>query len=354
MKLAIIGCGNIAGPYSDDLKKRPDLEIVGFYDLDMARAQNFAAKYGGVVYPSLEAALQDPKVEIIVNLTIFQAHYEVVKAGLQAGKHVYSEKPLALEAKHAFELVELAKTVGKRLACAPITFLGEAQQTALHAIRQGKIGQLRVIYAEVNHGRIESWHPNPAAFYDVGPMLDVGVYPLALVTSLLGAAVRLSSFATTLYPNRITKDGTAFAVSSPDFYVVNLEFPNNIIMRLTCNFYVSGSSKQAESIEFHGDHSSLYLESWFAANSRLEQAEFGKKEYQNVPLLQEPNSPLDWSRGIDDFATAIRQNRASRVTGAQAAHIVEILEAANISAKEGRPIDLVSKFEPPAAMDWAM
>ena len=353
MKLAIIGCGNIAGPYSDDLQKHADLEIVGFYDLDPDRAQQFADKYGGIVYPTLESALQDPTIELIVNLTIFDAHYEVVKASLLAGKHVYSEKPLALEAAQAFELVQLAEQVGQRLACAPITFLGEAQQTALHTIRQGKIGQLRVIYAEVNHGRIESWHPNPAPFYAVGPMLDVGVYPLTLVTSLLGPAIRLSSFATTLHPNRISKDGTEFTISSPDFYVVNLEFPSNIVMRLTCNFYVSGKSKQAESIEFHGDQSSLYLESWFAANCRLEQANFGESNYQTVPLLEQPSSHIDWSRGIHDFVTAIQENRASRVTGAQAAHIVEILEAANISAKSGCPIELHSKFEPPAAMQWA-
>ncbi len=353
MKLAIIGCGNIAGPYSKDLQQHPDLEIIGFYDLDPQKAQLLADKYGGLVYPTLEAALQDPTVEMIVNLTIFNAHYEVVKAGLLAGKHVYSEKPLALEAAQAFELVQLAEQVGKRLACAPITFLGEAQQTALQTIRQGKIGQLRVIYAEVNHGRIESWHPNPAPFYAVGPMLDVGVYPLTLVTALLGAAIRLSSFATTLHPNRISQDGTAFKVDNPDFYVVNLEFPNNIIMRLTCNFYVSGKSKQAESIEFHGDQSSLYLESWFGADCRLEQADFGQSEYQSLPLAQEPTSHIDWSRGIKDFVAAIQENRVSRVTGAQAAHIVEILEAANISAKSGRPIDLHSTFEPPAPMDWA-
>lgn len=354
MKLAIIGCGNIAGPYSDDIKKNSSLEIAGFYDLDQSRAQNFANKYGGQVYPTLDTALQDSNVDIIVNLTIFNAHYDVVKAGLQAGKHVYSEKPLALEAAQAFELVQLAEQVGKRLACAPITFLGEAPQTAMRQIRQGKIGQLRLIYAEVNHGRIETWHPNPAPFYEVGPMLDVGVYPLALVTSLLGAAKRLTCFASTLHPNRINKEGVPFTVSSPDFYVVMLEF-TDVIMRLTCNFYVPGKSKQAESIEFHGDLGSLHLDSWFMANAALENLPFaGDDGYSAVSLVQEPKANIDWSRGLQDFSSAILENRVSRVTGAQAAHIVEILEAANISAKEGRPIELQSTFTPPAAMDWAM
>jgi predicted dehydrogenase len=353
MKLAIIGCGNIAGPYSDDIQKNTKLELAGFYDLDQSRAQTFADKYGGKVYPTLEAALEDSSIDIIVNLTIFNAHYDVVKASLLAGKHVYSEKPLALEAAQAFELVQLAENVGQRLACAPITFLGEAPQTAMQEIRQGKIGPLRLIYAEVNHGRIETWHPNPAPFYAVGPMLDVGVYPLALVTSLLGAAKRLTCFATTLHPKRISKEGVPFVVSSPDFYTVLLEF-EGVVMRLTCNFYVPSKSKQGASVEFHGDLGSVRLDSWFMANAKVEYLPFGGENgYEALPLVQEPQSYLDWSRGLQDFSHAILENRVSRVTGAQAAHIVEILEAANTSAKEGRPVELQSTFAPPAPMDWA-
>jgi predicted dehydrogenase len=276
MKLAIIGCGNIAGPYSDDIQKNTSLEIAGFYDLDQSRAQSFAEKYGGKVYPTLEAALEDAAVDIIVNLTIFNAHYDVVKASLKAGKHVYSEKPLALEAAQALELVQIADQVGKRLACAPITFMGEAQQTTMKHVRDGKIGQLRLIYAEVNWGRLETWHPNPTAFYAVGPMLDVGVYPLALVTSLLGAAKRLTCFATTLHPNRVGKEGTPFTVSSPDFYVVVLEF-ENVVLRLTCNFYVPSKSKQGASVEFHGDLGSVRLDSWFMANAKVECQSFATK-----------------------------------------------------------------------------
>ena len=187
-RVAIIGCGNIAGPYSNDIKKQPSLEIAGFSDIDQARAQKFATEHGGKTYASLEEALNDPSVDVIVNLTIFQAHYEVVKAALNAGKHAYSEKPLALKTAEALELVQIAKSKNLKLGCAPITFMGEAQQTAMKLIRDGKIGTPRVVYAEVNHGRIESWHPNPAAFYEVGPNLDVGVYPFALTTRCLVAS----------------------------------------------------------------------------------------------------------------------------------------------------------------------
>ena len=351
-RVAIIGCGNIAGPYSKDIRKQPSLEIAGFSDIDQARAQQFANEHGGKAYANLEEALGDPSIDVIVNLTIFQAHYEVVKAALMAGKHAYSEKPLALKADEALELVELAKSKNLKLGCAPITFLGEAQQTAMKMVREGKIGTPRVVYAEVNHGRIESWHPNPAPFYAVGPNLDVGVYPLALTTALFGRVKQLTAFARTLSPNRVTKDGTAFTVTSPDFYVVNLEFESSVLVRLTTNFYVSGSTNQGEGIEFHGDLGSLHLHSWFVANSKLEYADFGKA-YEAIPLIKETDQAIDWSRGLHDFCDAIQNGTQSRVTGDQAAHVVEILSATDESARTGQTVVLKSTFEIPAPMDFA-
>lgn len=352
LKLAVIGCGNIAGPYTKDIKKQPDLQIVGFFDLDNARARAFAQEHGGKAYDSLEAALADPEVEAIVNLTIFQAHYEVNKKGLEAGKHVYSEKPLTLEYAQARELVGLAESKGLRLAGAPITFLGEGQQRAMRMIREGKLGRVRVVYAEVNHGRIESWHPNPAPFYAVGPNLDVGVYPLALLTALFGPARRLTAFATTLSPNRVTKDGTPFTIEAPDFYVINLEFPEGLLVRLTTNFYVSGRTNQGEGIEFHGDIGSLHLHSWFSADTRLEYADFGKP-YAPVDPPVKAAGAIDWARGLADFARGIRSGQTSRVTGDHAAHIVEILEATNLSVGTRQTVELTSSFGVPELVEFA-
>ncbi|MGL4608558.1 MAG: Gfo/Idh/MocA family protein [Trueperaceae bacterium] len=349
MNLAVIGCGNIAGPYSKDIKKHPSMNLLGFSDIDVSRAETFAKEHGGKAYASLEEVLADPTVEVIVNLTIFQAHYEVIKKALLAGKHVYTEKPLTLVYAEAKELLELAKEKGLYLGGAPITFLGEAQQSAMKYIQDGKLGQVRVVYAEVNHGRIESWHPNPAPFYAVGPNLDVGVYPLAFVTALFGPAKRLTAFATTLSPNRVTKDGQPFTVEAPDFYVVNIEFPKGQLVRLTTNFYVSGSTRQGESLEFHGDIGSLYLESWFIANSKLHYADFGKP-YKSLALVKDTDVGMDWAVGLQDFTDSIRAKKTSRVTGDHAAHVVEILEATNTSVKTGKSVELTSTFTVPASI----
>ena len=184
--LGIVGTGNIAGGYARDVLTHPGIRLVAATDLQADRANAFAAEHGCRAHESLDELLADPEVDIVVNLTVHHAHHDVTKRALAAGRHVYSEKPLALTPDEARELVELATARGLRLGCSPSTFLGEAQQTVAATLQRGALGQVRAIYADVNWGRIETWHPAPAPFYDVGVLVDVGVYPLTLVTSMLG------------------------------------------------------------------------------------------------------------------------------------------------------------------------
>ncbi|MFD1733180.1 Gfo/Idh/MocA family protein [Deinococcus malanensis] len=168
VNIAIVGCGVIATPYAKDMLAYGSLRLHGCFDLDPARAQAYAAEQDCRVYDSLDTLLADPEVEVVVNLTVLPAHYEVSRQALEAGKHVFSEKPLAGSSAQAQELVALARERNVRLSCAPVTFLGEAQQRAMKELLSGRIGPVRVIYAEANHGRIETWHPVPHSFYQVG------------------------------------------------------------------------------------------------------------------------------------------------------------------------------------------
>ena len=350
--VAIVGCGNIAGHYARDLAAYDEIDLHGVTDLNLARAEAMAAEHGGQAYPSTEALLDDPGVDIVVNLTIHHAHYAVTTQCLEAGKHVFSEKPLALTYAEAQRLVALAEQHGVRLGCSPFTFMGEAQQTAWKQIREGRLGTVRVAYAEVNWGRIESWHPNPEPFYDVGALYDVGVYPLTLLTTIFGPARRVQAYATTLYPDRVTTEGRPFHLETPDFMLTMVEWPDGLVVRITTNFYVNFYSKQT-GLEFHGDLGSLYLTSWANFDSALEYADFGKG-YAPIPLLKEPYEGTEWGRGIREMADALVQGRPHRATGTQAAHVVEILEAATQSAQRGAPVDLHSTFTPPAPMDWGV
>jgi predicted dehydrogenase len=359
LNVAIVGCGNIAGPYAYTLKPYSHIHLLGATDVDPARAASFVAQHGGTAYPTLDDVLADERVDLVINLTIHHAHPAVITACLEAGKHVYSEKPLAMSYADAKALVELAEAKGLRLACAPMTFLGEAQQTAWQVIRSGRTGPVRVVYAEVNWGRIESWHPNPGPFYEVGALFDVGVYPLTLATTFLGPARRVVSFGKVLYPDRVTREGVAFHIETPDWMVAAVELESGAVVRLTTNFYVGHHSVQ-KGLEFHGDLGSLYISSFQDFPAEVKFAEFNKP-YEAVPLLREGfqasfgerTLSTEWGRGVVEMAEAIGEGRQQRVTGAQAAHVVEICEAIRTSAREGRPVEVTSSFVGPAPLEWS-
>ena len=287
----------------------------------------------------------------MVNLTIHHAHPAVITQCLEAGKHVHSEKPLAMTYAEARALVDLAEAKGLRLSCSPITFMGEAQQTAWKLIREGRLGTVRVAYAEVNWGRIESWHPAPGPFYEVGALFDVGVYPLTVLTTIFGPARRVTAYGTVLHADRVTKEGVAFHIETPDWVVAAVELANGTVVRLTTNFYVGHHSKQ-KGIEFHGDLGSLYIDSWQNFHASVEFAEYGKS-YEPVTPVKEPYQGTEWGRSVAELADAIAAGRPQRPTGRQAAHVVEICQAISTSLRQGGAVEVTSDFTPPAPMEWA-
>jgi predicted dehydrogenase len=201
------------------------------------------------------------------------------------------------------------------------------------------------VYAEVNWGRIETWHPRPAPFYAIGPMADVGVYPLTYLTAIFGPARRVTAYGQVVYPDRLTTSGEPFTVGAPDFGVALVELADGTIVRLTTSFYVAQHSKQ-KGIEFHGDDGSLHISSWQDFDATVELAPYGGP-YEPVPV---PNAfrGVDWGRALDELATAIAEQRPHRATGAHAAHVVEILDAVETSRHESRTVELTSSFPQPA------
>lgn len=352
MRIGVVGCGNIADAYVRHMANAPEIKVVCVTDLITERATELAEKHGLHVYDNLEQMLADESVPLIVNLTIHHAHYEVTRRCLEAGKHVYSEKPLAMTSEQAQELVSLAQRKGLRLACAPITFMGEAQQTAWKLIREGRLGTVRAIYAEVDWGRIETWHPNPEPFYDAGPLFDVGVYPLTLLTTIFGPARRVTAYGKLLQPQRVRKDGRPYHITTADFMVLMVEFESGPLLRLTANFYVSQRTQEA-SVAFHGDAGSLRLGHWFMYDAPVAFAPFGEA-YEPLSLLRPATPGVEWQRGIVDMVQAIEEGRPQRVTGEQAAHVVEIMCAATISINSQSPVAIRSRFDPPAPMAWAL
>ena len=345
--VAIVGCGNIATRYAAQINTYPHVKLLGMQDIERSRAEQLAADYGGKVYDTLEDVLSDEAVEIVVNLTIHHVHEEVIRKCLEAGKHVHTEKPLALSSKAAWDLVKLADTFGLRLSSAPTTWLGEAQQTAMRRVKEGAIGQPRIAYAEVNWGRIESWHPNPGPFYAVGPVFDVAVYPLSLLTAFFGPVKRVIAGGGILYPDRVTKEGKPFTVESPDWTSTVVEFASGMTARITASFYVTWSTTQT-GLEIHGDDGMIRMDRWdvFESPAYIACKETGDQTWKLVPDSY-PAEGIEFARGLSDLAHAIRENRPHLTTGAQAAHVVEIAEAILTSIRESRPVEVdASRFQP--------
>jgi predicted dehydrogenase len=351
IKTAIVGCGNIANTYAQQISNYPSIEVTGYSDLMPERASELAGKFGGRAYESLDHVLADPEVEVVVNLTIHHAHVEVITRCLEAGKHVYSEKPLATSLAEATALVELAESKNLRLGSAPSTFLGEPAQTVASGLRAGQTGTLRALYAEINHGRIESWHPNPVPFYEVGPVWDVAVYPLGVWAALCGPMRRVTAVGKTLLADRQTKEGTPFHITSPDFVVALIEFESGAVGRLTTNFYVK-PSRQGASMEFHGDAGSFFLGSSYLFNAEVEFASFGGS-FSPVPLVRPGFDGVEFARGIQDFSEAIIEGRPHRCDAKIARHIIEVIEAIHHSARSEAPVEILSDFTPPCPMPWA-
>lgn len=354
LKTVILGCGNVAKAYARHLASYDNVQNLGFSDLDEARAKEFAEEFGGKVYPDLDAILADPEVDCVVNLTIHHVHEEVITKCLNGGKHVHTEKPLAMSFEAARRLVELAEAKGVRLSSAPITFLGEPAQTALKLIREDKTGPVRVIYAEVNHGRIESWHPNPLPFYDVGPLWDVGIYAVTMVTAMFGRAKQVEAHSRLLYQDRVTMNGESFRLRTPDWYTALIELESGPVVRLTCNFYAK-LSKQGGMLEFHGDTGTVWMGNFQDFKAPVHFGLFADKEgMQEVAALRAvEHGGAEFGRGVQELSYAIAENRPSRASGAHAAHVIEILEAIETAARQGKPVPLTSSFPTPERMDWA-
>jgi len=351
MRIAVVGCGDISRGYGESLKTGQDkVKIIGAFDLDTDKVKAFTNNYGGKVYDSLEKVFADPEVETVVNLTSHLAHAAVSTGALSAGKHVHSEKPLAATREDGKSLLALAEGNGVRLSCSPFTFLGEAQETARKAIQDGMIGKPLIVYAEMNWERIESWHPSPEGFYQAGagPMLDVGVYPLSVLTTILGPVTSVLGDAAIMLPDRKVvqgqKAGKEFRVTTPDQVTAFLTFASGVKARLTASFL--GYSHQG-GVEFHGEKGSIFLSGSHNFDASVEVRTAKETGWKTIPYVTEPFPGIEWKRVLDELAESLRTGSPQRCTGRQAYHVLDICLSILESAEEGRAVAVDSTFSPP-------
>lgn len=356
MKLAIIGCGHISKQYGENINLHPEaLQIAGATDLDPDRAKEFCDTYGGRPYKDLDAILADPEVDTVVNLTISRVHFDINCKALRAGKHVYTEKSMALTHQQALETIEAAKASNRRLASAPSTFLGECIQTASKALEQAESllgSKVRVAFAEVNWGQIEKSQTNPGPYYQIGPVWEVAVYALTALSFLFGPARRVTAFSTILKNPRFTLSGTEIPVTAPDFVVAMVEYKCGLVVRLTTDWYINKQLPLHHGIEFHGDDACLHMGSYHNFNPKCS-IYLPKGPPVVIPPLRMPERNMDRALGIVDLAEAIRDKRPHRCSAELAAHVIEVMEAIEQSSNSGAPVEVHSDVPAIPRMEWA-
>jgi predicted dehydrogenase len=373
MNIAFIGCGFVSDLYMASLVNHPDLKIVGVHDRDVARMYQFCRHYGLRPWESLEAMLRDSGAVIAVNLTNPSAHYEINRMCLEAGLHVYCEKPLAMTYEQARELVEVARAKGLQISGAPCNVLSETAQTVWKAIREDAIGDVRLVYAELDDGFLpempyRQWHSASGAAwpyrdeFEVGCTLEHAGYYLGWLAAFFGPAESVAAMAECCIPDK----GVAVNVATPDFSVAVVKFRNGVVARVTCSII----AKHDHHIRFFGDRGTLEVEdcwfyrapvklrSRFRIRRRLIEHPFPRKlplVGMHLPALKRRGAAaMDFCRGIAELAAGIKEGRPSVLSADFTLHITELALAIHYATQGGNVHFLKSSFEPIKPMAWSM
>jgi len=351
MKVGIVGCGNISNIYLEAGKKFDILDIVAVSDLDLARAQAKAQEHGIAKAVTVDALLADPEIEIVINLTVPGAHYDVCKATLEAGKHAYVEKPLSLTRAQGRDLLETASAKGLRVGGAPDTFLGAALQTCRKLVDDGAIG-LPIAATAFMLGRgVETWHPNPEFFFKPGggPMFDMGPYYLTALVSLLGPLKRVTGSAQMSFPERLITSqplsGQKIVVETPTHIAGIMDFAGGAVGTIITSFDVWAHNLPP--IEIHGSEGSLSVPDPNMFNGTVKLYRDGK--WEEVPLT---HGYADNSRGIGvaDMAYAIQEGRPHRASGELTFHVLDAMHGFLDASQSGKHYLMESQGVRPEAL----
>ncbi|GAB6861028.1 aldo/keto reductase [Haloplanus litoreus] len=335
MECAFVGCGAVAEKYAATLDTSP-LSPVAACDLESGRASSFATDVGATAYTDLEAMLDATDAPLVVNLTSHASHAAVTERALRAGRHVWSEKPLALDAGRARDLVVLATERNLALGCAPTNPDGESQRLARRAVDDGRLGPVRLAYAHAHVGRVTEWHDDPDSFLQVGPLYDGAVYPLTLLVSWFGPVRRVrSADAVDPWPDR-----EARRPERPSHVEATLEFAAGPLVRLTASFYAPHRSREFTSLELHGDDASLYLDDAGAlggdGGGHVSVGRQGRG-YTPNPLTA-PSRRRPYLAGPERLAASVRRGRPARDTAHRGAHVVAVCNAVERAAERGETV----------------
>jgi predicted dehydrogenase len=351
LRVGVVGCGVISHHYAQNAEAFDSYEIVACADLDEAAAERFADTFSVRAVPVAELVAA-PDLDVVLNLTPPNAHVSVTSLALRAGKHVYSEKPLATTPAAARKLVAEAARRGLRIACAPDIFLGSAYQAGRALLDEGAIGEPLSVSAAMLVGGQSTWHPNPDIFFadGAGPLLDMGPYYLTAIVALLGPVIRVAGFASTRVADRRIeigpRAGEPFTAETPTHTAALLELASGVTANLVASFEAPG--QYVCDLVVHGTHGVLSLPdpNGFDGPVRLRADRQGWTD-----VTFETRGGRD-ARGIGlhELAEAIADRRPHRASGELACHVVDVARSILAAARKGKTLDVATTVERPLAM----
>jgi len=355
MRIGVIGCGDIARKaYLPQSRRFPALEVVAVADLDAARAKALADEHG-LRAQSVDDLIAADDIDCVLNLTIPAAHHAVALRAIEAGKHVYSEKPFALTPEQGREVLAAAEAKGVRVGNAPDTFLGTAHQACRKLLDDGVIGRpLHAIALMLSPGH-ESWHPAPQFYYQPGggPMLDMGPYYLAALVNMLGPIDRVAGETAVMITPRVARHdnvkGLEMAVETPDHVAGTVRFADGPVATIVTSFAARhGKDFGSGQITVFGTEGTLIAPdpNHFDRPVRYRRTE-DDDWTEATPQHTHPNGR---SLGVADLALALRDDRPHRASGHLAQAVLESMVGFLTSAETGAHVPITTPHTRPAMM----
>ena len=367
--VGVIGAGVISGIYMRNMPLFPGLKLQACADVRPDAAQAQAAQYGTRAM-GVDELLADPGIDLVLNLTVPNAHFAVSHAALTAGKHVFSEKPLCATLEDGRRLVAEADARGLHLGCAPDTFLGAGGRLARQMVDNGQVGRILAGAACIMSRGMESWHPDPEWFFKPGggPVLDMGPYYLSALVNLLGPIARVQALSSVGYKERVItargpRTGDRIAVETPTTVMALLQFGAGASVTLAMSWDVHRHGHPA--IELYGTEGSLrvpdpnffggtveYTQAggdWQAASSA--ELAFGRPNWRSPNWPPErPDQANYRCLGIADLASAVAHGTPHRSSGRLALHALEAMYAILQAGETGAPVEVGTPVERPPAL----
>jgi predicted dehydrogenase len=351
--VGVIGAGVISSEYLDNLTTFADLDVRFIADIDESRAQAQAAKYAVAGFGSVEQLLQDEGIEIVVNLTLPAVHAEVALQAVAAGKHVWTEKPFALDRESGTRLLEAAHAAGLRVATAPDTFLGAGLQSARRLLDSGRIGTPLSALTLLQSPGPESWHPNPDFLFQegAGPLFDIGPYYFTALVQFFGPASRVSAVSSQAKSTRVIgsgpRAGESFAVTVPTYVGALVEFESGQTAQSVFSF---DSKLRRTQFEVAGIDGTLVVPDPNKFDGEL----VVWTDAAEPTTLPSTGSTTTRGTGVVELARAIRAGQPERAAGEQAFHVLDMMISTIEAAESGQPVEILSSLTlaPPLPEDW--